>query len=91
MSSPSVSGTPSRPPRERNALLHGRFVRVVLLSDLDDDINPLQFDDVAWEAWNNISPDDQSFLVTLGKPPSGPTESSLLKSGLCVSDHTSEE
>ncbi|KAH6888932.1 hypothetical protein BKA70DRAFT_1235270 [Coprinopsis sp. MPI-PUGE-AT-0042] len=51
---PSAAQTP--PVRERNALLDGKLVRVVLLSDLTDDINPLSQEDVDWDAWGRISP-----------------------------------
>ncbi|KAH6874094.1 hypothetical protein BKA70DRAFT_1240759 [Coprinopsis sp. MPI-PUGE-AT-0042] len=44
--------------RERNVLLNGKLVKVVLLSDLEEDINPLRHKDVDWDAWNHISPDD---------------------------------
>ncbi|KAH6902171.1 hypothetical protein BKA70DRAFT_1229214 [Coprinopsis sp. MPI-PUGE-AT-0042] len=54
--SPSAAQTP--PVRERNALLDGKLVRVVLLSDLTDDINPLSQEDVDWDAWGRISPGD---------------------------------
>ncbi|KAH6871870.1 hypothetical protein BKA70DRAFT_1450673 [Coprinopsis sp. MPI-PUGE-AT-0042] len=49
---------PEPPVRERNALLDGKLVRVVLLSDLAEDITPLRFEDVDWDAWDDISPGD---------------------------------
>jgi hypothetical protein len=60
--------------RERNALLHGKLVKVILLSDLGgqffihslydsansslDDINPVRPEDIDWDEWDRISPDD---------------------------------
>ncbi|KAH6901662.1 hypothetical protein BKA70DRAFT_1435651 [Coprinopsis sp. MPI-PUGE-AT-0042] len=58
MSSPGPPASRTPPVRERNALLDGKLVRVVLLSDLAEDITPLRFEDVDWDAWDDISPGD---------------------------------
>ncbi|KAH6886568.1 hypothetical protein BKA70DRAFT_1236427 [Coprinopsis sp. MPI-PUGE-AT-0042] len=54
---PSGSSSSSKG-KKRYAMHDGKLVQVVLLSDIDDDLNPLRTEDIDWQAWDAISPSE---------------------------------